>query len=135
MWHNTTKCPRASTTPAFPILAKIPIKNAPRRLQVLAHNVYFSLNDNSAAAVEKLLSDCRNYLSGHPGTVFFAVGTRTVELNRPVNDRDFDVALAVVFENLAAHDEYQKSQRHLAFIAENKSNWKQVRVFDADAEG
>jgi hypothetical protein len=102
---------------------------------VLAHNVYFSLNDNSAAAVEKLLSDCRKHLTGHPGTVFFAVGPRTVELNRPVNDQDFDVALAVVFENLAAHDEYQKSKRHLTFIAENKFNWKRVRVFDADAEG
>jgi hypothetical protein len=101
---------------------------------MLAHNVYFTLNDNSAAAIEKLVVDCRKYLTGHPGTVFFAVGTRTVELDRPVNDRDFDVALVVVFENLAAQNEYQKADRHLAFIAENKNNWKLVRVFDADVE-
>jgi hypothetical protein len=102
---------------------------------MLAHNVYFTLNDNSAAATEKLLADCKKYLTGHPGTVFFAVGTRIVDLDRPVNVRDFEVALQVVFENRAAHDKYQQADRHLAFIAENKGNWKQVRVFDADVEG
>jgi hypothetical protein len=102
---------------------------------MLAHNVYFTLNDNSTAAVDKLLTGCRKYLTGHPGVKFYAAGTRTVGLNRPVNDQAFDVALVVVFENLAAHDEYQKAERHLAFIAENKANWKQVRVFDADVEG
>jgi hypothetical protein len=102
---------------------------------MLAHNVYFSLNDNSAAATEKLVADCKKYLTGHPGTVFFAVGTLATELDRPVNDRDFDVALQVVFDSMASHDEYQKADLHLAFIAENKGNWKKVRVFDANAEG
>jgi heme-degrading monooxygenase HmoA len=101
---------------------------------VLAHNVFFTLNDNSAPAVESLLAGCQKYLTGHPGVKFYAAGTRTVELTRPVNDQAFDVALVVVFENLAAHDEYQKSERHLAFIADHKANWKQVRVFDADVE-
>jgi hypothetical protein len=101
---------------------------------MLAHNVYFTLNDNSAAAIESLIAACKKFLRGHSGTVFFAVGTLIPELDRPINDRDFDVALQVVFENLAAHDEYQKDDRHLAFIAENKANWKKVRVFDANVE-
>jgi hypothetical protein len=49
-----------------------------------------------------------------------------------VNDRDFDVALQVMFSDRAAHDRYQTDERHLAFIAENKANWQRVRVFDAD---
>lgn len=102
---------------------------------MLAHNVYFSLNDNSAAAIEKLVAACKKYLPGHPGTVFFAVGTLAAGLDRPVNDRDFDVALQVVFNSMASHDEYQKADQHLAFIAENKANWKKVRVFDAVVEG
>ena len=102
---------------------------------MLAHNVYFSLNDNSTAAIERLVAACKKYLTGHPGTVFFTVGTLAAELDRPVNDRDFDVALQVVFDGMAAHDEYQKADRHLAFIAENKDNWKKVRVFDANVEG
>jgi hypothetical protein len=102
---------------------------------MLAHNVYFTLNDNSAVAIERLIAAGKKYLTGHAGTVFFAVGTLAAELNRPVNDREFDVALQVVFDDMAAHDEYQQSPRHLAFIAENKGNWKKVRVFDASAEG
>jgi heme-degrading monooxygenase HmoA len=102
---------------------------------MLAHNVYFTLTDNSTAAKEKLVAACRKYLTGHPGTLYFAAGTRVEELDRPVNDRDFDVALVVVFDTKAAHDKYQKADRHLAFIAEHKANWAEVRVFDAYVEG
>jgi hypothetical protein len=101
---------------------------------MLAHNVYFTLNDNSTAAKEKLVLACRKYLTGHPGTLFFGAGTRVEELDRPVNDRDFDVALVVVFDGKANHDKYQKADRHLAFIEENKANWAEVRVFDAYVE-
>jgi hypothetical protein len=101
---------------------------------LLAHNVYFSLNDNSDAAKEKLAAACRKYLSGHPGTVFFAVGVLAKELDRPVNDRDFDVSLHVVFDSKESHDLYQKAERHLKFIEENSPGWKKVRVFDSLVE-
>jgi len=99
---------------------------------MLGHMVYFTLRDRSPAAVQKLLADCRQYLTDHPGTVFFAAGTLVPDLRRPVNQTDFDVALQVVFESRAAHDSYQAAPRHLQFIEENKANWAQVRVFDAD---
>ena len=99
---------------------------------MLGHMVYFTLKDRSAAAVEKMLTACRTYLTGHPGTVLFAVGTVVPDLDRPVNQTDFDVALHVVFETRAAHDAYQTAPRHLQFIAENKANWERVRVFDAN---
>lgn len=102
---------------------------------MLVHNVYFALSDNSPAAQQKVIASCKKYLTGHPGTVFFAVGTLAAELNRPVNDRAFDVGLHIVFEDMAAHDRYQEAPRHLQFIEENKPNWKQVRVFDSIAEG
>jgi hypothetical protein len=98
---------------------------------MLAHNVYFTLKDRSAAARDKLLAACRTYLTNHPGTVFFACGTLAEELNRPVNDRDFDVALHIVFVDQAAHDRYQDAPRHHQFIEENKANWQKVRVFDS----
>jgi hypothetical protein len=102
--------------------------------RMLAHNVYFSLSDNSDAAKEKLVAACKKHLSGHPGTVFFAAGTLANDCDRPVNDRDFDVGLHVVFKNKAAHDQYAKAERHLKFIEENKDNWKKVRVFDSYVE-
>jgi hypothetical protein len=99
---------------------------------MLGHMVYFTLKDRSPAAVQKLLADCRKYLTDHPGTVFFAAGTLVPDLTRPVNQTDFDVALQVVFESRAAHDAYQVAPRHIQFIEENKPNWDKVRVFDAD---
>jgi hypothetical protein len=101
---------------------------------MLVHNVYFALKDKSDAAVQKMLAACRKYLTQHPGTVFFACGTLAKELNRPVNVRDFDIALHVVFDTQAAHDAYQVAPRHEQFIEENKSNWAEVRVFDSVAE-
>jgi hypothetical protein len=99
--------------------------------QRLAHIVYFTLRDRSTAAVEKLLADCRRYLSDHPGTEYFAVGSLAPEFTREVNVRDYDVALHVVFENKDAHDRYQADARHLEFIRENKPNWAMVRVYDS----
>jgi hypothetical protein len=100
---------------------------------LLAHNVYFALKDNSPEAIRTMLAACRKYLSGHPGEVFFAVGTLAAELNRPVNDRDFDVGLHIIFMDQAAHDRYQEDPRHVQFIQENQGNWKKVRVFDSVA--
>jgi hypothetical protein len=100
-------------------------------MNLLAHNVYFALHDRSPAARERLLEACRKYLAPHPGVVFFACGVLAEELNREVNDRAFDVGLHIVFADQAAHDHYQETPAHLQFIAENKSNWKSVRVFDS----
>jgi hypothetical protein len=96
----------------------------------LAHMVYFKLKDTSPASRAKLAAACKLYLSGHEGAVYFATGTLS-DLNRPVNDRDFDVSLHIVFANRAAHDKYQDHPRHLKFIEENKDNWEKVRVFDS----
>jgi hypothetical protein len=98
---------------------------------MLSHTVYFTLHDNSPAAVQRLVASCKSCLTDHPGTRFFAAGTLADEFQRPVNDRAFDVALHVVFVDRATHDAYQQHPRHLKFIEENRGNWKQVRVFDA----
>jgi hypothetical protein len=99
--------------------------------RMIVHNVYFALKDNSTEAKKKLVDACKKYLTEHPGEVFFAAGTLAEDLNRPVNDRDFDVALHIVFKDKASHDKYQDDKRHKEFIEENKDNWKKVRVFDS----
>lgn len=98
---------------------------------MLGHMVYFTLKDRSPAAVDRMVAACQKYLTGHPGTVFFAAGKLVPDLTRPVNQTDFDVALHVVFDSREAHDAYQTAPRHEQFIAENKANWDRVRVFDA----
>jgi hypothetical protein len=101
---------------------------------MVIHDVYFSLNDNAEQAKNKLVADCKQYLTNHPGELFFFAGVRATDFARDVNDRDFDVSLHVVFKDKAAHDQYATAERHLKFIAENQSNWKKVRVFDSYAE-
>jgi quinol monooxygenase YgiN len=98
---------------------------------MLAHDVYFTLKDNSPAAKQRLVEACRKHLSDHPGTVWFSAAVRAEEFDRPVNDQDFDVALHLVFRDKAAHDAYQEAPKHQQFIEENRDNWKQVRVFDS----
>lgn len=99
---------------------------------MLTHSVFFTLKDPSAAACQALVAECHRWLSGHPGVRCLTVGTLASQYERPVNDRAFHVALTLVFETAAAHDAYQVSERHQAFIAANRVNWDKVRVFDAE---
>lgn len=98
---------------------------------MVAHNVFFSLNESTPAARQKLVDACKAYLSEHPGTVFYAAGPIAADFDREVNDRDWDVGLHLVFKDKAAHDQYQDAPLHLKFIEENKATWKKVRVFDS----
>lgn len=106
--------------------------NAQGKPMLLVHNVFFSLKESNDANRKKLVAACDKYLSDHPGTVFYAAGTVS-DLDRSVNDRDWDVGLHVIFKDRASHDAYQEAPQHLKFIAENKDGWAKVRVFDTDA--
>ena len=97
---------------------------------MLAHNVYFTLTEDSPEAREALVAACHRYLKDHPGVVFFAAGTLAEDLAREVNVRDFQVGLHVVFKTRKHHDDYQIAENHLEFIKNCKHLWKGVRVFD-----
>ena len=98
---------------------------------MLAHNVYFSLHDKSPDAKVKFILSCKTHQTGHAGVAFFACGELAAGMDRPVNDRDFDVALHIVFPDREHHDLYQAAPRHLKFVEENKAGWAKVRVFDS----
>ena len=94
------------------------------------HNVYFSCKDASPEATQSLIDDCTTYLSKQAGVLSFSCGVLESGLDRPVNDRDFDVSLHILFETRADHDAYQIDEQHDVFIERNKDNWANVRVFD-----
>lgn len=98
---------------------------------MLAHNVFFTLKDDSDVARADLVEACHKYLKDHPGVVFFAAGSLAEDMDREVNDRDFHVGLHVVFKSQEYQDRYQVAEKHLQFIEENKDNWAKVRVFDS----
>jgi Stress responsive A/B Barrel Domain len=100
----------------------------------LCHNVFFTLKDRSPAAADALVAACKKYLTVQPGIVSFACGKLEPGLAREVNDRDFDVALHILFTDRAAHDAYQADPSHERFVAEQKPGWSKVRVFDSLVE-
>jgi quinol monooxygenase YgiN len=97
----------------------------------LAHAVYFTLKDHSPKSREAFIASCEKYLTAHKGAVSFTIGTMAEDVKEPVSDREFDVALHVVFEDKAALAAYLKSERHDKFVAENKDHFAKVRVFDS----
>ena len=112
--------------------ANEPTASPPKSTEtMLAHMVYFSLKEPTAENRQIMLTACHKHLTGHPGQVFYAAGT-CASYDRPVNDRNYDIALQTVFTDRDAHDAYQVAPRHKQFIAECQSMWAQVRVFDAD---
>lgn len=98
----------------------------------IGHMVFFQLKDNTPGARQKLVDACKKYLKEHEGVVYFSAGSISDDFKRDVNDRDWDVALHLVFKNKAAHDKYQDAKTHKQFIEENKDGWKKVRVFDSE---
>jgi len=107
---------------------------ADREEPMVSHDVFFTLKQQSPEARAKLVAACKQYLSQQDGIVWFAAGGRADAFERDVNDRDFDVALHIVFESKAAHDKYQDSDAHHKFIAETQDTWAKVRVFDSHVE-
>jgi hypothetical protein len=101
---------------------------------MIGHMVYFKLKDGTPENRKKLVDACDKYLTDHDGTAFYAAGVISDDFKRDVNDRDWDVALHLVFADKAAHDKYQDHERHIAFINECKEMWAKVRVFDAACE-
>jgi len=97
----------------------------------IGHMVFFQLKDASPEAKKKVVDACKKYLKDHDGVVYFSAGTIADELKREVNDREWDIALHLVFKDKASHDKYQDAKAHKQFIEENKDNWKKVRVFDS----
>jgi len=107
-------------------------RKVPAAAPQIGHMVYFKLKDATPENREKLVAACNKYLSGHEGTVYYAAGAIGDAFKSPVNDRDWDVALHLVFTDKAAHDKYAGHPEHLKFIEENKDGWAKVRVFDSE---
>lgn len=97
----------------------------------LVHSVYFALKDKSDLAIEHFIAQCDKYLADHPGIEYYFAGRRVANLDRPVNDDRFDVALLVVFQDRPSHDVYQAADMHREFIEKTRDGWEEVRVFDA----
>lgn len=116
----------------LPALLAVAAATAQAAEPQLAHMVFFTLADDTPENRAALVAACNKYLADHEGAVYFSAGTINEELDREVNDRDFDVALHLVFASRKHHDTYQTHPQHLKFIEENSHLWSGVRVFDSN---
>jgi hypothetical protein len=97
---------------------------------MIVHSVYFVLHDNADAAVQSMIDDGYKDLANLPGITFLAAGTCS-DVKRSSSDRDYDVALHVVFQDRPSLDAYLTAPKHVAYMDKYGSNWKRVRVFDS----
>ncbi len=98
---------------------------------MLVHSVRFYLPPELSAADRAALHAGLEALRGIPTVRQLFVGAPAPVPARPVLDAEYAFALTVLFDDLAGHDAYQTHPLHLQFLADNKTKWTKVAVFDA----
>jgi hypothetical protein len=96
-----------------------------------AHMFFFQLSDTARELVDHFIELCRKYLSGHPGQQHFSIGIRALEINRAVSGTNFEVSVHMIFENIAAFNEYSASSTHEDFITQSAGMSPERIVYDS----
>lgn len=96
-----------------------------------AHMVFFTLTDRSMTTRTRFVEACHRYLAGHDGQTHFSVGTRATEMQRPVNDLSFNVAMHMIFIDKEAYEAYTRDPRHEEFVTATAGLSTDRRVFDS----
>jgi hypothetical protein len=104
---------------------------APESKGTIAHAVFFTLADKSPEGQAKFIEAVKTLNTPPASYRFFTTGERITSLDRDVNDKEFDVALFIVFPDRKGLDDYGPAAYHQKFVEANKTKWKSVRVFDS----
>ena len=96
---------------------------------MLVHTVLFWLDRNVSDADRAAFVQGLESLRGIPSVKFIQIG-RPSATNRPVVDRTYDYGVAVHFQDLKGHDEYQVHPLHTGFIAQHSSKWIRALIYD-----
>jgi hypothetical protein len=99
---------------------------------MLVHSVFFTLKDG-VSEQEKAAFINQARLLGNIETVHsMYLGTPAATPDRPVIQKNYDVAVTVLLDSLEDHDVYQVHQIHQDFIANNSHLWENVVIYDSD---
>ena len=99
---------------------------------MLVHTVYFWLKPEITAQQRPDFRRGVESLGGIKAVEKIYVGTPAKTEKRPIIDDSYAVALTVLCKDLAAHDAYQVDPIHLKFIADFKTFWNRVQIYDAE---
>jgi hypothetical protein len=94
------------------------------------HHVYFWLNNPTSSSDRDTLIAGLRKLSSVKSIHQCHIGV-PANTNRPVIDSTYAVSLLLTFKNDADQASYQTDPDHLAFVAECKSLWSKVIVYDS----
>lgn len=98
---------------------------------MLFHCVYFWLKPELTAAQRADFRRGVESLAAIKSVVATSIGGPAPTTARPVIDHSFDVALIVQCRDVAAEAAYQIDPIHLAFVAQFKSHWTRVQIYDS----
>lgn len=92
----------------------------PGTAPMLMHSTYFNLGPNNTVDIaEAYMSEALEYLSTSKGMISFWIGQRAVDMKRPENDLDFDIAMHQIFSDEAAFNLYNANDTsHNQFVAD-----------------
>ena len=101
---------------------------------MFVHHVFFWMKEDITpdgfATFEKGVSTLPAIDLVKSGDVGKPAGT-----DRPVIERSYAYSLLLVFENKAAHDEYQTHPIHLKFVEDCSMLWSRVLIYDSESIG
>jgi hypothetical protein len=98
---------------------------------MLIHTVLFWLRKDLSSSEREDFKAALDSLKDIPSAAAVYVGSPSSTPARPVIDASYDFCLTVLLEDMAAHDAYQQSPQHQAFL-ENNELWERVQIYDAD---
>jgi len=98
---------------------------------MLIHTVLFWLRKDISSSEREDFKAALDSLKDIPSAAAVYVGSPSPTPARLVIDASYDFCLTVLLEDMAAHDAYQQSPLHQAFL-ENKELWERVQIYDAD---
>ena len=99
---------------------------------MLVHSVYFWLRDDIDEVRRHAFKKGLESLRAIPAVHEMHVGVPADSPSRPVLVTDYDFALTVIMDDMAAHDAYQEHPLHLEFLREFSGCWTRVQIYDAE---
>jgi len=100
-------------------------------LPPFVHVVLFTMKPGTPDdAIDAQVNDAYDMLAQVPTVRHIQSGRREHALQRDVNNQEFEIGLAVHFDDKAGHDIYNTHETHVAYVEKHRANWAKVEVSD-----
>jgi hypothetical protein len=98
---------------------------------MFVHHVFFWLKPSNTSEEVQKFEKSVSSLKEIKSVKLADIGKPAVT-DRPVIDTTYSYSLLLVFDSLAAHDEYQVDPVHLQFVADCSALWDRVLIYDSE---